>query len=163
MGGPGPADAGALSGTISFLKASLPLFLIGMNESSPVSSMPEAWNEAAVGTAAVDLCVKGGLFVNDRFDVRILSTELDLTAGSTRRLDVSGFAFAISPTIVEPEAGVWGDPCVSIPPKFSAISSLDCGLGEGPLRRLKGCGLAARERLVDDPSTSWPGLWAMCV
>ena len=125
--------------------------------------MPEAWNEAAVGTAAVDLCVKGGLFVNDRFEVRISSTELDLPAGSITGLDVPGFAFAISPTIVEPEAGVLGGPCVSIPAKFSAISSLDCGLGEGPLRRLKGCGLAARERLVDDSSTSWLGLREMCV
>ena len=125
--------------------------------------MPEAWNEAAVGTTTVALCVKGGLFVNDRFDVRNLSIELDLRAGFTRRLDIPGFGFAISPPIVEPEAGVLGGLCVSVPPRSSTISLLVCGLGEGPLRRLKGCGLAARECLVDNSSTSWLGLWAMCV
>ena len=70
----GPADAGALSGTISFLKASLPLFLPAVDEPWPVSSMPDAWKEAAVGTAAVDLRAKEAMLVNDRVERLVLST-----------------------------------------------------------------------------------------
>ena len=74
VGDSGPADAGALSGIISFLKASLPLFLPAVDEPWPVSSMPDAWNEAAVGTAALDLRAMEEMLVNDRVGRLVLST-----------------------------------------------------------------------------------------
>ena len=154
-----------MSGTTSFLKASLPQFLPAVDVPWPVSSVPEAWKEAAVGTAALALRAKEETLVNDLFEGRVLSANLDLKLGSTRLFQTSESGLAVSSTSAGRRLGLVESSCAprSPPLMSSAVSSPDGGLGENRLRCFAGCGLAARESLADDASASWLGLVAMFV
>ena len=121
--------------------------------------MPDAWNDAAVGTAALDLRAKEEMLVNDRVEGLVLSTNWDLKSGSTSGLDNSELALDISGMTEPSERGLVEGSCIPIcsPPKSSAISLLEVGLSDDPLSFFKGCGLAARKPLAEEAPASRPG------
>lgn len=147
----GPDGPGAFSGAVTFVNASLPLPLPADDVACTLSILPQAWKEAAVGTAALDLRERVERSVSERWEARVLSINLARKLGSTSCFDGSGCLLA------EPS----GRSSLKFDLEWAPVSSrsdcfnkcaLDGGFGDGRLRCLEECGLTARDPIVNgDP------------